>query len=103
MKKIIVSAAFFAMSLTATKANAMFSDSAKESSVHNILSTQLPSALSKNIKKEYSGYWITELVEKDNNKKAAYFITLENADQVVKLSCDNTKNWNVVSVSPKAL
>ena len=102
MKKIIISAAFLTICFTGLKANNNISDNGKGNNVHNILSTQLPSSLLKNIKKEYSSYWITELVEKDNNKKPAYFITLENADQTVKLSCDNAKIWTVISVSPKA-
>jgi hypothetical protein len=69
--------------------------------VHNILSTELPWSLLKNLNVEYKNYWITDLYQQENNKKTVYFITVENADQFVKLSCDNKTNWVVESTTAK--
>jgi hypothetical protein len=68
---------------------------------HNILSSQLPEALLTTIKNDYKDYWITELSENGKGKHADYSITLENADQVVRLSSGDSENWVVVSTSVK--
>jgi hypothetical protein len=71
--------------------------------VHNILSTQLPAAHLADIKKEYKGYWITELYEEGKSKQPSYFITLENADKVVKLSSDDSENRVIDSTKIKVI
>jgi len=68
---------------------------------HNILSSQLPGALLTDIKKEYKDYWITECSEKDKKKKADYFITLENTDQIVQLRSSDSENWVLTNTSVK--
>jgi hypothetical protein len=68
---------------------------------HNILSSQLPGALLTDIKKEYKDYWITECSEIDQKKKADYFITLENADQIVQLHSSDSENWVLTNTSVK--
>ena len=69
--------------------------------VRNILSTQLPSRLLTPIKKNYSNYWITDLHKQVTNGKVAYYITLESADQKIKLSATPSKNWMRTSVMTK--
>jgi hypothetical protein len=61
--------------------------------VHNILSNQLPAALLSDIRKNYKGYWITELYKEGGDKEPSYYITVENADQIVKLNSNDSENW----------
>ncbi len=53
--------------------------------IHNMLSTQLPINLQTSLKKEYDGYWITELFEMAKSDSNSYFVTLHNADQIITL------------------
>jgi hypothetical protein len=71
--------------------------------VHNILSTKLPPVLLAEIKKDYKGYWITELYEEGKAKRPSYFIVLENADEIIKLGCDDSENWVIKSTMMKAI
>jgi len=71
------------------------------SRVHNILSSQLPAGLLTEIKKEYPDYWITCLYEEGNVKRPSYYITVENADQIIKMSSDDSENWVVTSTTIK--
>jgi hypothetical protein len=67
----------------------------------NIVSTQLPAALLTNIRTGYKGYWITECYEKGKERRPDYFVTLENADQVVQLRAIHKSAWEVVSTTVK--
>ena len=73
------------------------------SSVHNILSTQLPARLLTPIKTRYKTYWITDLHKVVTEGKVSYFITLENADQTLKLNTSHSAGWQVGSVLTKDL
>jgi hypothetical protein len=73
----------------------------KSPAVRNILSTQLPAKLKTTIKKNYKDYWITDLYKENLNGKISYFITLENADQTVKMNTTHTTGWTVAHVIPK--
>jgi hypothetical protein len=96
MKKIITGAAF--LLLVSTTFAAQFP---KHTDDRNILSTDLPTALRSDIKKEYAGYWITELTEEGKEKHAKYLLTLENPDQVVRLRAGKGASWEVISTSLK--
>lgn len=61
----------------------------------NILSTQLPINLLTNLKKEYSSFWITDLFEMAADNTTTYYVTLEDADQVIVLKSDATGSWEV--------
>jgi hypothetical protein len=69
--------------------------------IHNILSDKLPARLQKSIKKEYSGYWITGLYKAELNGHTSYHITVENPDQIVRLSATPSSKWSVNRVIPK--
>ncbi len=71
--------------------------------VRNISSTQLPVRLLTSIKKNYKDYWITDLYKEVTNGKIAYHITLENADQKIRLNTAHSANWAVTRVVPKDL
>ena len=70
--------------------------------VHNILSDKLPAKLLTTIKKNYSSYWITSLYKETMNGKVSYHITVENPDQIIKLSASHpAANWTIRRVVPK--
>ena len=46
----------------------------------NLSSLELPIALQAKLKKNYDGYWISDLIEVANEEGTSYYITLENAD-----------------------
>jgi hypothetical protein len=60
----------------------------------NISSLQLPIALQANLKNNYDGYWISDLVEMANDEGTSYFITLENADTKLILKSTSNSEWN---------
>jgi len=51
----------------------------------NITSSQLPLHLFAQLKKNYSNYWISELFEYATKEDDSYYVTLENADQILVL------------------
>jgi hypothetical protein len=61
----------------------------------NILSTELPDKLKNSWKKNYNGYWITDLFRVTNHSGTFYYITLQNADEKVILEAKNNKNWTL--------
>ena len=61
----------------------------------------LPLALQSNLKKNYEGYWVSDLFEAAKNDATNYYITLENADtKIVLKSAGNT--WSVHSKVKKS-
>jgi len=73
----------------------------KSPAIHNILSNQLPARLLTVIRKNYKDYWITGLYKENVNGKISYFITMENADQTVKLNTSHSTGWAVTRIVPK--
>ncbi|HEY4831174.1 MAG TPA: hypothetical protein VIH61_01240 [Waddliaceae bacterium] len=69
--------------------------------MRNIPSGELPTALRDEIKDEYKDYWITDLYETVGKKKPSYFITLQNADQIITLSATDSENWVVTGTTIK--
>ena len=67
----------------------------------NILSTQLPVALQISLRKEYSGYWITELIELNGDGQNTYYVSMENADTKLTLRSNGDDNWEVFEKSTK--
>ena len=61
----------------------------------NITSLELPVKLQTTLKKNYAGYWISDLFELSNNDGTDYYVTLENADQQVILKSTGSNNWKV--------
>ncbi|MEI2740668.1 MAG: hypothetical protein V9F01_17980 [Chitinophagaceae bacterium] len=54
----------------------------------------LPLALQANLKKNYEGYWVSDLFEASKNDGTNYYITLENADSKTVLKSSGN-NWSV--------
>lgn len=69
--------------------------------IHNILSTQLPINLQTSLRKNYDGYWITELFEFARQDSNGYFVTLENADRTITLQSTDGANWSTYSKAKK--
>ena len=69
--------------------------------VRNVLSTQLPINLQASLKKEYNGYWITELFEFAKPDSNGYFITVQNTDQVITLQSTDGSAWSTYSKTKK--
>ena len=61
----------------------------------NITSDQLPLFLQNNLRKHYSGYWITDLFELSNKDGFSHYITLRNADEEIVLESLNGRTWSV--------
>jgi len=62
--------------------------------VRNLLSSELPINLQTSLKRDYAGYWITDLFEFAKKDTSGYFITLENADQRVTLQSSDGRIWS---------
>ena len=69
--------------------------------IHNMLSTQLPINLQTSLKKEYDGFWITDLFEFARPDSNGYFVTLQSADQVIVLQSVDGSSWSTYSKSKK--
>jgi hypothetical protein len=69
--------------------------------IHNILSTQLPINLQTSLKKEYEGYWITELFEFARPDSNGYYITIQNADEIITLQSTDGSSWSTFSKAKK--
>ena len=66
-----------------------------------ISSMQLPINLLSNLKKAYSKYWISDLLEVNNNEGLHYYVTLETADTKLILHSGNSGGWTTYSKSKK--
>lgn len=66
----------------------------------NLLSTQLPVLLGASLKEQYSGYWITDLMEYGNQGETAYYVTLENANTRIILK-SSLNSWSLFHKSDK--
>jgi len=69
--------------------------------LRNLTSTELPINLQTSLKKEYGGYWITDLFEFARKDANGYFITIENSDQVITLQSSDGSNWSTFRKSKK--
>jgi hypothetical protein len=102
MKKAIIGVVFFIIAtVTEASTNPVHGNGLSASGLHNILSSQLPAGLLTEIKNHYQDYWITDLYEEGNVKRPSYYITVENADQIIKMSSDDSENWVVTSTTIK--
>ena len=69
--------------------------------VRNIVSDQLPISLLADLKKDYDGFWITDLFEISSNEQTTYYVTLENSDKKIVLKSSGTNYWDVFSKEKK--
>jgi len=69
--------------------------------VRNIVSDQLPISLLTSLKRDYTGFWISELFEVAADEQTNYYVTLENADKKIVLRSSGIDSWDVYSKSRK--
>ncbi len=69
--------------------------------VRNIVSDQLPISLLTTLKKDYTGFWISDLFEVAVDEQTNYYVTLENADKKIVLRSSGIEGWDVYSKSKK--
>jgi len=61
----------------------------------HISPADLPISLQKNLKRDYKGYWVSDLFEVAKNDESGYYITLENADTRLILKTSDIYVWSV--------
>lgn len=54
----------------------------------------LPLSLQSDLKKNYQAYWISNLFEAATSEGTTYYITVEDADQILVLKSDNARDWD---------
>jgi len=69
--------------------------------VRNIISDQLPITLLTDLRKDYNGYWITDLFEISSDNETTYYVTLENSDKKIVLKSSGAAYWDVFSKEKK--
>jgi hypothetical protein len=67
----------------------------------NIKSTQLPLSLLLDLKKNYTGYWITDLFELSAGNQSSYYMTMDNGDTKVNLKSFNNDSWETLKRETK--
>jgi hypothetical protein len=60
----------------------------------NITTDQLPISLQTSLRKNFSGYWVSDLFEMVSGGQTNYYITVENADQKVVLKSEDFGSWS---------
>ena len=74
----------------------------RQAIVRNLISSQLPINLLTDLKKEYNGFWISDLFEIATDDQTTYYLTLENADKKIVLRSSGSEDWSVYAKSRKA-
>ncbi|WP_276479676.1 hypothetical protein [Paraflavitalea pollutisoli] len=69
--------------------------------IRNIVSTQLPINLLSDLKKNYNGYWISDLFEMASDDTTSYYVTLENGDQSIVLKSSGLSSWETFKKDKK--
>ena len=69
----------------------------------NIVSGQLPINLLADLKKNYNGYWITDLFEMAADNSTSYYVTLESADYTIILKSNGPDGWEIYKKERKNL
>ena len=67
----------------------------------NISSNELPMGLQADLKNSYPGFWISDLFEIHGKEEAAYYVTIENADQRITLKSTGLSEWITYKRSEK--
>lgn len=67
----------------------------------NLSPVKLPESLRSEIKKNYAGYWITDLFKYRNTDENGFVVTLEGADKVIVLKATGGQGWLVYRTAGK--
>jgi hypothetical protein len=68
----------------------------------NLTTSQLPINLMADVKKNYRNAWITDLFEITSNDETNYYITVEDADQVLVLKSHGAYGWSTYKKEKKS-
>jgi hypothetical protein len=60
----------------------------------NLSPADLPLNLQTSLRKEYSSFWISDLLEVAKSESTSYYITLENADTKIILKATDGTGWS---------
>jgi hypothetical protein len=71
--------------------------------VHNMLSDQLPVCLLTSLKMTMNDHWVTNLYEESKDGSSHYYVTVENADELIVLKSLNNAHWVIDSRTEKLL
>jgi hypothetical protein len=69
----------------------------------NITSSQLPIGLLTELKKNYRGYWISDLFEIAMNNETSYYITLQTGDVTLVMKSNSATSWEVFKKERKEI
>ncbi|WP_315818777.1 hypothetical protein [Paraflavitalea speifideaquila] len=69
--------------------------------MRNIVSSQLPINLMSDLKRNYSGYWISDLFEMASDNSTSYYVTVQNGDQTVVLKSFGSAGWETFKKDKK--
>jgi hypothetical protein len=67
----------------------------------NLSPVKLPETLRSELKRNYSNYWITDLVKYRNAEEDGFVVTLEGADKVIVLKAPGGQGWQMYKTSAK--
>lgn len=76
-------------------------DGEKLAVVRNIHFSALPLDLQLGFRRNYKGYWITQICEVATKDGTQYRLTLENAERTIKLQSDESIGWEVMAKESK--
>jgi hypothetical protein len=69
--------------------------------IRNIQFSILPLALQFDKKKRYDDHWISQLLEVVNEEGTHYYMTVENANEAIRLVAHETSNWEMIGKDGK--
>ena len=73
---------------------AYFNNSGELIAVTRFISpNQLPLQILNSLKKQNTGFWISDLFEIETESGTDYYATIENADQIIVLKSEGTSGW----------
>jgi hypothetical protein len=70
--------------------------------VRYMLTDHLPIDLVLQMKKNYPGYWVSDLFEMAADGQTSYYISLENSDETLVLQSSGLNSWTVYKRTRKA-
>jgi hypothetical protein len=63
---------------------------------------QLPLQIYSSLKSNYADYWVSDLFEIQTENGTSYYITIQNADQILILKSEGTSGWQTFQREKKA-
>ena len=67
----------------------------------NILSTTLPASLQNLLRKNFTAFWVSDLVKYDVAGETKYYATVQNADRTTVLESIGDEEWSILKETDK--